>query len=161
MKKLNIRPAAANDAETIMQFIIDLAVYEKEPEAVKTNTVEISERLFCDSPKAFCLIAELEDKPVGIAIYFYNFSTWLGKHGIYLEDLFVAPAARGEGVGKPLLKELANIAVKEQYGRVEWSVLDWNEPAIKFYQSMGAKPQDEWTVYRLTGEALKSFASKR
>ena len=161
MNKLIIRPAVADDAHTIMQFIIDLAVYEKEPEAVATNTAEIASRLFCDSPKVFCLIAEIDEQAVGIAIYFYNFSTWLGKHGIYLEDLFVTPAARGKGAGKALLQELAKVAVNEQCGRVEWSVLDWNEPAIKFYQAMGAKPQDGWTVYRLTGDALNSFATAK
>ena len=108
----------------------------------------------------FCLIAEIDNTPVGLAIYFYNFSTWLGKHGIYLEDLFVTPSARGKGAGKALLKSLAKIAVTEQCGRVEWSVLDWNKPAIDFYEALGAKPQDGWTVYRLTDNALIDFAKE-
>lgn len=160
MNELTIRPATVNDTATIMQFIIDLAVYEKEPDAVKTNETEIAQRLFCQSPKVFCLIAEIDNTPVGLAIYFYNFSTWLGKHGIYLEDLFVTPSARGKGAGKALLKSLAKIAVTEQCGRVEWSVLDWNKPAIDFYEALGAKPQDGWTVYRLTDNALIDFAKE-
>ena len=159
MSKLTIRPAVDTDAAIIMQFIIDLAVYEKEPDAVQTNETEIANKLFCESPKVFCLLAEIDEKPVGLAIYFYNFSTWLGKNGIYLEDLFVSPEARGKGAGKALLQSLAKIAVAEQCGRVEWSVLNWNEPSIQFYKAMGAKAQDEWTVYRLTGDALKAFAT--
>ena len=161
MNKLTIRPANKADAATIMQFIIDLAVYEKELDAVKTNETQIAQQLFCSSPKVFCLIAEIDQTPVGMAIYFYNFSTWLGKHGIYLEDLFVSPNARGKGAGKALLQSLAKIAVAKQCGRVEWSVLDWNEPSIEFYRAMGAQAQDGWTVYRLSGDALTDFAGDK
>ncbi len=159
--KLITRAATIDDISTIMQFIIDLAVYEKEPDAVKTNKEELASALFCEQPKVFCLIAEIDRKAVGFALYFYNFSTWLGKHGIYLEDLFVVPEARGHGAGKALLKKLAKIAVAENCGRVEWSVLDWNEPSIQFYLAMGAKAQDEWTVYRLCGNALSDFAQSK
>jgi GNAT superfamily N-acetyltransferase len=114
--------------------------------------------LFAEQPKVFGLMCEQNGLAIGFAIYFYNYSTWLGKHGIYLEDLYVTPESRGLGAGKALLKRLAEIAVDNNCGRVEWSVLDWNEPAIRFYESIGAGPQDEWTVYRLTGEALQGFA---
>lgn len=141
-----------------MQFIVDLAIYEKAVEEVVATTEHIGNTLFCETPQVFGLIAELDDVPVGFAVYFHSYSTWLGTHGIYLEDLFVNPDARGSGAGKALLRELANIAVKNGYGRVEWSVLDWNEPSIKFYEAMGAKPKDEWTVYRLDDQALIDFA---
>ena len=116
--------------------------------------------LFCESPKAFALIAELNGIAVGFAVYFFSYSTWLGKYGIYLEDLYVSLDERGKGAGKALLKELAKIAVEKNCGRLEWSVLDWNQPSIDFYEAMGAKPKDGWTVYRLDGEALNSFAIK-
>ena len=158
MSNITIRPANINDCETILQFVIDLAVYEKARNEVLADQSHIRATLFSEDPKAFCLICEIDGQPVGFAVYFYNYSTWLGKHGVYLEDLYVAPERRGSGAGKALLKELASIAIKNKCGRLEWSVLDWNEPAIKFYEAMGAKPQDGWTVYRLTGDSLLEFA---
>ncbi len=155
---VSIREATVDDVDLIMQFIIDLAIYEKEPDAVVATPELIQRSLFCDSPSVFGLIAEQDTTPVGFAIYFFNYSTWLGKHGIYLEDLFVNPDVRGMGAGKALLKEIAKIAVAKDCGRVEWSVLNWNEPAIQFYRALGATPQDEWTVYRLTNSALEDFA---
>jgi len=141
-----------------MQYIIDLAVYEKAPDEVKANVDDVKATLFCERPQVFCLIAELDQQPVGFAVYFFSYSTWLGKHGIYLEDLFVSPASRGAGAGKALLRELAKIAVAKNCGRVEWSVLDWNTPSIEFYEAMGATPKPGWTVYRLCDEALTNFA---
>lgn len=158
MPELSVRPVVESDTASIMQFIVDLAVYEKEPNAVVATESHLKNSLFCDTPQVHGLIAEAEGTPIGFAVYFFNYSTWLGQHGIYLEDLYVNPDARGSGAGKALLKELAQIAVAKECGRVEWSVLDWNEPAIQFYKAMGAIPQDEWTVYRLSGEALSAFA---
>ena len=159
MSKLIIRPAELTDVPTIMQFIIDLAVYEKAVEEVVSNEEHIIKALFCEQARAFGLIAEVDGTAVGFAVYFYNYSTWLGKHGIYLEDLYVTPDSRGLGAGKALLQRLAQLAVENDCHRLEWSVLDWNEPAIQFYKAMGAVAMDEWTVYRLTGKALKQFAS--
>lgn len=161
MKKnsINIRPANSEDANTIFDLIKELALYEKAPEQVITNVLEIEQTLFCDAPQAHALIAEIDNTPIGYAIYFYNYSTWLGKQGIYLEDLYVSPSSRGNGAGKLLLKSIAQTATRNQCGRLEWSVLDWNTPAIDFYESFGAKPQDEWTVYRLTGDTLNKFAN--
>ena len=159
MNTITIRPATLNDVEQIMQFVIDLAIYEKEEDAVVATHEHFREALFCDNPQAHCLIAEINGNAVGFAVYFYSFSTWLGQHGIYLEDLYVSPESRGSGAGKALLKELAKIAVKKNFGRVEWSVLDWNEPSIEFYKAMGAKPKDGWTVYRLSDDALNDFAN--
>ena len=142
-----------------MQFVIDLAVYEKEPDAVIATEQHVLETLFCEQPQAHGLIAEIDGVPVGFAVYFFNYSTWLGKHGIYLEDLFVTPQSRGSGAGKALLREMAKIAVARDFGRFEWSVLDWNEPSIKFYEAMGAEAKDGWTVYRLSDQALIDFAN--
>ena len=159
MSSLSIRPATLDDVDQIMQFVIDLAIYEKEPDAVVATKSDFANALFGDNPQVHCLIAEIDHQAVGFAVYFFSFSTWLGQHGIYLEDLFVKPESRGSGAGKALLKELAKIAGANNCGRVEWSVLDWNEPAINFYKALGAKPQDEWTVYRLTDQALSDFAN--
>ena len=159
MSNLTIRPADPSDIPQILQFVHELAVYEKEPDAVEATEADLQRALFGQNANVFGLIAELDAKPVGFAVYFFNFSTWLGRNGIYLEDLYVTPETRGHGVGKALLHELAKIAVARNCGRVEWSVLNWNEPAIQFYRSIGAGPQDEWTVYRLTGDALQKFAS--
>ncbi|MBJ7536204.1 GNAT family N-acetyltransferase [Marinomonas transparens] len=153
-----IRPAVISDAATILGFITDLAIYEKEPNAVH-NTVEIIENtLFIDNAKAHALICEHEGEAIGFAVYFFNYSTWLGQHGIYLEDLYVSPKKRGVGAGKALMKHLAKLALENNCGRFEWSVLNWNQSAIDMYDSIGAKPQSEWTSYRLTGEALVNFA---
>ena len=158
MTTVTVRPAVINDAETIRQFILDLAIYEKAEHEMLTNEDHIRNTLFCENPQAFSLIAEIDGTAVGFAVYFFSYSTWLGKYGIYLEDLYVSLEERGKGAGKALLKELAKIAVAKDCGRLEWCVLDWNEPSIKFYEAMGAKPKDGWTVYRLDGEALNSFA---
>jgi len=159
MTTINIRPATLNDVEQIMQFVIDLAIYEKEEGAVVATPEHFKNALFCENPQAHCLIAEIDGLSVGFAIYFFSFSTWLGQHGIYLEDLYVSPNSRGSGAGKALLKQLAKIAVKKNLGRVEWSVLDWNEPSIQFYKAMGAESKDGWTVYRLCDQALNNFAN--
>ncbi len=158
MPNIQIREATVEDVPLIFNFIKQLAIYEKAEDAVVANETDIKNSLFSDSSTAYALIALLDDKPVGFSVYFFNYSTWLGKNGLYLEDLFVLPEHRGAGIGKALLKHLAKIAVQNNCGHFEWSVLDWNQPAIDFYQSIGAKPQDEWIIYRLTGDALKEFA---
>jgi GNAT superfamily N-acetyltransferase len=153
-----VRPATAADAGLILDFIIELAVYEKARESVVTNADELRRTLFGPQAKARALICEDAGQAIGYAVYFYNYSTWLGKNGLYLEDVYVSPPQRGRGAGKALLKHLAAIAVAENCGRFEWSVLDWNQSAIDFYEALGAKAQSEWTTYRLTGEALERFA---
>jgi GNAT superfamily N-acetyltransferase len=158
LPELLIRNAAIGDASLILEFIKELARYERAEEKVIATVEDIENNLFSSSTTTKALICDSGQTPIGIAIYFLNFSTWLGKNGLYLEDLFVSPAHRGSGAGKKLLKYLAEIAVENDYGRFEWSVLDWNEPAIKFYESIGAKPQNEWVGYRLEGEALLDFA---
>jgi GNAT superfamily N-acetyltransferase len=153
-----IRPAAPADVPTIRALIAALADYEREPEAAKATDEQLHTALFGENPAVFALIAEdAAGAAVGFALYFLNFSTWNGTHGIYLEDLFVRPEARGGGHGRALLQELASIAVERGYSRVEWSVLNWNEPSIGFYKALGAVPMDEWTTMRLTGEALRVF----
>ena len=158
MSDLQIRAATIDDAPQIMQFIIELAEYEKARDEVKASVEDIEQSLFSDSATAKALICELDGKAIGFAVYFYNYSTWLGRNGIYLEDLYITPSSRGSGAGKALLKYLAKKAVDEDCGRLEWIVLDWNTPAIEFYESFGAKAQNEWIDYRLTGDALKAFA---
>lgn len=155
---LNIRPATIDDAALILRFITDLAIYEKAEHEVKTDAAGIQNSLFATNSTSHALICEHEGQPIGYAVYFFNYSTWLGKHGLYLEDLYVTPEQRGVGAGKALLRHLAQLAVSQGCGRFEWSVLDWNQPAIDFYQSFGARAQDEWTTYRLTGQALLDFA---
>ena len=156
---MNIRTATAEDAEVILALMFELDIYEKAEHEVVTTVDEIRESIFGHNSKTSALIAEVDDKPVAYAVYFYNYSTWLGKNGIYLEDIYVSPEYRQQGIGKALLKSVVQIAVSQNCGRVEWSVLDWNTPAIEFYESLGAKPQDEWTVYRLSGDELKRFAA--
>ncbi len=164
MTSLNVHDATPDDISTIRQFIVDLAVYEKEPNAVLATEEDIHDSLFCDSPKVFGLICEQlgdgESTPlaIGFAIYLFNYSTWLGKHGIFLEDLYVSPEARGRGAGKALLKAVAQIAVANDCGRYEWNVLRWNTPSIEFYEACGAKPLDEWVGYRMDRAALETFA---
>ena len=157
---ISIVPATPEDVTQIWHFVVELAIYEREPDAVIATKEDFHRVLFCESPRAFAVMCYDRDTPIGFALYFYNFSTWLGRHGLYLEDLYVTPEHRGKGAGKALLKHLAGIAVAEGCGRFEWSVLDWNQPAIDFYESMGAKPQSEWVGYRLTGEALEALASQ-
>jgi GNAT superfamily N-acetyltransferase len=156
-----VRRARLDDVPVVVQLIKELAIYEREPDAVVATEQQYRDALFGPEPKAFCHVAEDDNGTVvGFAVWFLNFSTWLGTHGIYLEDLFVRPDARGAGHGRDLLTELARIAVERGYGRVEWAVLNWNEPAQGFYSSLGAKPQDDWTVWRLTGEALRSLGQQ-
>ncbi|PLR24285.1 GNAT family N-acetyltransferase [Caulobacter zeae] len=155
---VTVRPAAPEDAALILSFIRDLAEYEKLLHEVEATQAHIEAALFGDAPKAFCDIAEIDGEPVGLALWFYNYSTFVGRHGIYLEDLFVRPAARGAGAGKALLANLARRCVAENLGRLEWAVLDWNAPSIAFYDSLGAAAMDEWTVRRMTGDALAKLA---
>jgi GNAT superfamily N-acetyltransferase len=156
---LNIRPAQASDAALILHFIRELAIYEKAEHEVLATEESIRKTVFADDSRVDALICEYEGEPVGFAVYFFNYSTWLGKYGLFLEDLYVTPEQRGIGAGKGLLKHLAAIAIDKDCGRFEWNVLDWNEPAIQFYDSLGAKPLNEWIGYRLEGNALQEFAS--
>ena len=156
-ERLRLRPATAADATLVMSFIRDLAAYEKLLDDVIATPADIESALFAPQPRVFCDIAEWDGVAAGFALWFYNFSTFRGRHGIYLEDLFVKPVFRGHGIGKALLVNLAQRAVREGCARVEWSVLDWNEPSINFYKSLGAVPLDEWTIFRLTGDALQSL----
>jgi GNAT superfamily N-acetyltransferase len=149
-----VREARESDLDRIQQLIIDLARYERAVHAVKTTIEQLRVALFAPQPAAYALVAESDDQVVGFALYFRNFSTWEGVHGIYLEDLYVMPEYRGSGLGRALLMSLADLAVERGYARLEWAVLDWNQPAIDFYRSLGAVAMDEWTVYRLSGEAL-------
>ncbi|MFK0289388.1 GNAT family N-acetyltransferase [Streptomyces sp. NPDC090442] len=153
-----IRAATPDDVPVILAMIGELAAYERTPESAQATEPQLKEALFGSQPAAFALIAEDAGEPVGFALWFRNFSTWTGTHGVYLEDLYVRPEARGGGHGKALLAALARICVERGYQRFEWSVLDWNEPSIGFYRSIGARPMDEWTVFRLTGDALQSLA---
>jgi GNAT superfamily N-acetyltransferase len=159
MENLKIRKATSNDASLILKFITDLAIYEKAESEVLATESDIEKSVFGETSTVEGLICLFNDEPIGFAVYFFNYSTWLGKYGLFLEDLYVSPESRSVGAGKALLKHLAQLAIEKDCGRFEWNVLDWNEPAIKFYQSIGAKPQDEWIGYRLDGEALKKFAN--
>ncbi len=154
-----IRPAQPSDIPVIRQLVVDLATYEREPDAVSATQGDLHQALFGDRPVAEAILAEDASAVLGMALFFTNFSTWSGKPGLYLEDLFVRPAARGAGLGKALLVHLAQLAVARGYGRFEWSVLDWNEPAIGFYKALGARPMDEWTVMRVDGAALAALAA--
>ncbi len=154
---IHIRPAIEADIPLIHALIRELAEYEKLSHVVTATDARLHETLFGQRPAAEVLIASLDSTPVGFALFFQNYSTFLAQPGLYLEDLFVRPEFRGRGVGRALLSKLAAIAVERNYGRVEWAVLDWNEPAIKFYKSLGAKAMDDWTVMRLTGEELKKM----
>jgi GNAT superfamily N-acetyltransferase len=155
-----VREARESDVDQIHQLIRDLAEYERSPESVSSTPDQVRTALFGPQAAAYALVAEVGGEVVGFALYFLNFSTWTGVHGIYLEDLFVRPEQRGSGLGKALLVALAELAVDRGYARVEWSVLDWNEPSIEFYRRLGAEPMDEWTVYRLTGDALTAAAAR-
>ena len=160
MSQVQIRKATIDDTPLILKFVKELATYEKAAHEVLTTEKDIRNSLFGPESTTQALICEKDGLPIGYAVYFFNYSTWLGKHGLYLEDLYVVPSERGNGVGKSLLKHLAQIAVQKDCGRFEWSVLDWNEPAINFYKSIGAKAQGEWVSYRLSGEALVDFANQ-
>ena len=156
---ISLRPAAAGDTALILSYIEGLAEYEKLSHACVATEESLRESLFGARPYAEVILAELDAKPAGFALFFHNYSTFRARPGIYLEDLYVLPELRGQGVGKALLKELARLAVERGCARLEWSVLDWNAPAIAFYQSLGAEPQDEWTIYRVTGDALTRLGS--
>jgi GNAT superfamily N-acetyltransferase len=154
-----IRPARRDDVPTILALVRELASYEREPDAVTATEADLASALFGPQPAIFATIAEHEGDVAGFALWFLNFSTWLGRHGIYLEDIYVRPELRGHGYGRALLIELAAIADARGYGRVEWSVLDWNESAHRFYASLGAVPMHGWTTWRLTGEALPNLTA--
>jgi len=154
-----IRNARVEDSPRILALIKDLAEYEKAPLEAKATLEQIEESLFSPSPQAFCHVVEVDGLVVGISIWFLNYSTWLGKPGIYLEDLYIDPVYRGKGFGLALLKELAKICIERNYERLQWWVLDWNEPSIEFYKSLGAEAMDDWTVYRVSGDALKKLAA--
>lgn len=156
----HIRAAASADVPLILSLIRELAVFERLGDDVTAGEADIDAALFGPKPSAECRIAELDGKPVGFALFFHNFSTFLGKPGLYLEDLFVRPEARGKGVGRQLLAHLAKLALQRGYGRFEWAVLDWNEPAIRFYQGLGAQMMESWKINRLTGESLKKLAAE-
>jgi GNAT superfamily N-acetyltransferase len=158
MSDLTIRPAVPADAALIMGFIAELAEYERLSHAVEAREADIARDLFGPAPRIFCDIVEADGEPIGFALWFYNYSTFKGRHGVYLEDLFVRPTARGRGAGKALLRRLARRCVDEGLGRLEWAVLDWNQPAIGFYDALGAQAMSEWIVRRLTGEALAKLA---
>src|SRR2546429_3140165 len=158
-ENLDIRPAFIEDVPDILELIRDLATYERAPNEVTATEEQLIDVLFGRRPSAEVLLAFEGKSPVGFAVFFHNFSTWLGRPGLYLEDLFVKPEKRGKGYGRALLVELAKIARDRSCGRMEWAVLDWNEPAIKFYRALGARPMHEWTVFRLTRDEIAGLAS--
>jgi GNAT superfamily N-acetyltransferase len=153
-----VRPASPADVPVILRFVHELAEYEREPDAVVATEASLAAALFGTSPAAEALIAERDGAAIGFALFFHNFSTWTGKRGLYLEDLYVTPDARGSGAGRALLQRLARIAVQRDCARLEWAVLDWNAPAIAFYDAVGAASMDEWTIRRVTGDALAALA---
>ncbi|WP_394652185.1 GNAT family N-acetyltransferase [uncultured Sphingomonas sp.] len=157
---LTLRPAARDDVPTILQFVRELAEFERAADKVVATEDLLADALFSDQPAAYAVIAEIDGAPAGMALYFFNFSTWTGWRGLYLEDLYVTPEARGKGVGAALLTHLAGIAVDRGCTRFEWAVLDWNENAIEFYLSKGAVPMDEWRTYRVAGDALPRLAGR-
>ena len=158
MTEVKIRKATIDDSSLILTFVKELATYEKSQDAVLASVDDIKKNLFDKNTTTEAVICLSDDKPIGFAVYFLNFSTWLGKSGLYLEDLYVSPEFRGCGAGKKLLKYLAQLAVENDCGRFEWSVLDWNEPAINFYESIGAKPLSEWVGYRMEAQSLKDLS---
>jgi GNAT superfamily N-acetyltransferase len=153
-----IRPACVEDVPVILELIRELATYERAPDEVSATKGQLVDVLFGERPAAEVLLAFEGKSPIGFAVFFHNFSTWLGRPGLYLEDLFVKPEKRGKGYGRALLIDLAKIARDRACGRMEWAVLNWNEPAIKFYRALGAEPLDEWTVFRLTREGIAELA---
>ncbi|ARS53226.1 GNAT family N-acetyltransferase [Kushneria konosiri] len=155
---LTVRAAVPDDAAHIVRFITELAIYERAEHEMKADESMIRDTLFGDRPHPHALIAMKDDQPIGLAVYFFNYSTWLGHRGLYVEDVFVTSSARGQGAGLALMQALARIAVDNNCPRFDWQVLDWNQPAIDFYDAIGALPRKEWLSYRLEGEALKRFA---
>ncbi|MGN6269685.1 MAG: GNAT family N-acetyltransferase [Sphingomonas sp.] len=156
---ISIRPATRDDVPTILRFVRELAAFEREPDAVEATEEMLARALF-DEKAAEAVIAERDGAAVGFALFFRNFSTWTGRKGLYLEDLYVAPEARGSGIGRALLQHLARLAVERDCARFEWAVLDWNQPAIDFYTAMGAEMQAEWRIERVTGKALARLAER-
>ncbi|BCH61810.1 GCN5 family N-acetyltransferase [Agrobacterium vitis] len=157
----SIRKARPDDVPVILRFITDLAIFEKAEHEVKATAESLHQSLFGDGAIAFAVVLEKQGTPVGHAIWFYNYSTWQARKGLYLEDLYIDPAHRGGGAGRAMLRYLAKLAVDTGCGRFEWSVLDWNEPAIRLYDAVGAEPQTEWIRYRLSGDKLADFAAGR
>jgi GNAT superfamily N-acetyltransferase len=157
-ESFSIRPAQKSDVPAILQLIRDLAEYERAPNEAVATAENLEEALFGERPAAEVLLGEENGEPVCFALFFYNFSTWLGRRGLYLEDLFVRPDVRRKGYGRALLVRLAQIAREQGCGRMEWAVLDWNEPAIQFYRKLGARPNEEWTIFRLTRDGIASLA---
>jgi GNAT superfamily N-acetyltransferase len=156
---MKIRPAQQDEVGIVLQLIHDLALYEKAPNEVEATEKELLETIFVDNARVFCDVVDVDGEIAGMAIWFLNYSTWQGKHGIYLEDLFIKPEFRGKGYGKALLQHLAKVCDERGYGRFQWWVLDWNSPAIEFYKSLGAVAMDEWTVYRVSGDPLKKLGN--
>jgi GNAT superfamily N-acetyltransferase len=161
MTEFQIRTTTEADLPVILSLIRELADYERAPDAVVATEARLRDVLFGPRPSAEVLLALEKNEPVGFAVYFHNFSTWLGRPGLYLEDLFIRPAIRGKGYGRALLERLAQIAKERGCGRMEWAVLDWNDPAIQFYRKLGAEPMNEWTVFRLTEEGIAKLAGSR
>lgn len=157
---IKIRQANSDDSPIIHQFVIDLAQYEKAEDQVTATIDMIRSSIFDSNGAIDARICEYDGEPIGFAVFFYNYSTWQGKKGLYLEDLYISPSHRGKGAGKAMLQHLAKLAVDQDCGRFEWSVLDWNSPAIDFYESIGALPKDEWIMYQLADERLTAFANK-
>ena len=161
LTNFEIRPANVRDVSIILQLIRDLATYERAPNEVTATEEQLVDVLFGKKPAAEVLLAFENETPIGFAVFFHNFSTWLGRPGLYLEDLFVKPEHRGKGYGRALLVDLAKIARDRGCGRMEWAVLNWNEPAIQFYHKLGAKPMEEWTVFRLTRDRIEKLADAK
>lgn len=155
---LTLRPATREDIPRLLALIRELAIYERAEHEVLATETDLQASLFGDDHTAHALCCEVGGETIGYAVYFYSYSTWLGKRGLYLEDLYITPSQRGHGYGKQVLRHLAQLAVEQGCPRFEWSVLDWNQPAIDFYQSLGAAPQSEWVRYRMSGDALQQFA---
>jgi GNAT superfamily N-acetyltransferase len=155
---VTVRPIRPDDVPAVVGLVRELAEYEKARHEARMTEEQLGAALFGAAPALFGHVAEVEDRVVGMALWFLNFSTWRGTHGIYLEDLYVQPQHRGEGLGRELLRTLAELCTQRGYSRLEWWVLDWNTPSIEFYKAAGAVPMDEWTVFRLTDDALRSFA---
>ena len=156
---MKIRAANVEEVPIILNLIKDLAEYEKAPDQVEANESDLIATIFAENPKVFCDVVDVDGEIVGMAIWFLNYSTWQGKHGIYLEDLFIKPEFRGRGYGKALLQHLAAICNERGYGRFQWWVLDWNSPAIEFYRALGAEAMSEWTVYRVSGQSLRELGN--
>ncbi len=160
MSKPTIRPATPDDVAIMLRFVRELAAFEREPDAVETTPAMLHDALFGTDPAAEALIAERDGAPIGFALFYLTFSTWTGRRGLWLEDLYVTAAARGSGAGAALLEALAGIAIDRGYARFEWTVLDWNAPAVDFYRAKGALALDEWTTQRVSGAALQALAGR-